>query len=232
LSADIQLRKMSRTAIIPLLLTLATGLVLAQDERPRMYEGSPIVEVDDRLTKQGVSYRLPNDTFPHRYDIELSTRIDLGQFDFTGKVTILLEAKSVTSMITVHSKQLTIPVGAVSLRNAATQQQILTTHVLDEPLEFLKISTTSPLVIGQRYTLEISYSGTMRIDNGGFYRSSYVNEAGATKWLGTTQFERTEARHAFPSYDEPGIRATYGLRITHGRSYHAVSNMPMKEQLK
>jgi aminopeptidase N len=172
---------MLRTATLAnlTLLTLAIGLVVAQDERrPRLYDSTPIIDNDDQMTKQGVSYRLPNDTFPHRYDIDLSTRIDLGVFEFTGIVTILLEAKQVTSLITIHSKQLTI--GQIFLRNSANQI-IGNTHTLDVPLEFLKISTSTPLVVGQNYTLVISYAGTLRIDNGGFYRSSYVNEQGVTR---------------------------------------------------
>lgn len=171
---------MSRNAILAGLtvLCLAAGHVAAQDERPRFYENLPAVGVEDQLVKQGVSYRLPNDTFPIRYDISLTTRIDLGEFDFTGNVIIHLKVKNVTSMITIHSKLLTI--NEIKLNHGTTNAVIGVTHTLDEPLEFLKIATATPLTVDQVYVLEISYNGTLRIDNGGFYRSSYVNEAGRT----------------------------------------------------
>jgi aminopeptidase N len=170
---------MSRNLLLSTLVCLAISLTTVQAQRPKLYEEREInshVDYND-LTKQGVSYRLPNDTFPVRYDISLNTRIDLGVFEFTGNVIIHLQAKEITSMITLHSKMLEI--GLITLTDGVTAEEILITgQTLDVPLEFLKISTAVPLTVGKMYVLEINYNGVLRIDNGGFYRSSYVNEQG------------------------------------------------------
>ena len=47
-----------------------------------------------------------------------------------------------------------------------------------------------------------------------------------------TQFESTDARRMFPSWDEPAFRATYKLTVTVPADFTPVSNMPVRPSRK
>lgn len=180
-------------------------------------------------------YRLPNNTIPLRYNVELTTHVhdhqSPNQFDFNGKVTIWLRVlEENVQNITLHYRQITVT--HVKLTDATNTVLVNddSSFTTDVTYEFLVILAPSILRIGD-YSLELEYHGELRTDNGGFYRSSYTDARGNTRWIATTQFESTDARHAFPCYDEPGTRAPIGLKLTHGNAYHAISNMPIKSSL-
>ncbi len=49
------------------------------------------------------------------------------------------------------------------------------------------------------------------------------------RWLAATQFAATNARHGWPGYDEPYIKATYEIYMTHDESYQTLSSYPLFE---
>lgn len=143
------------------------------------------------------SYRLPNNTRPISYDIWLSTNIHAGVFDFQGRVTIRIAViDDNTPTVTLHQRQLTI--SNINIRRGtggSLQRNVDFDYRPDR--EFLVIKPTRWLAKGI-YLIDITYFGVLRDDDAGFYRSSYVDSEGNRKWLATTQFESTDARHAFP----------------------------------
>ncbi len=145
----------------------------------------------------GISYRLPNDTTPLRYDIWLSTAIHEANFTFEGRVRIQILTIVNTPNITLHYRQLTIT-GVTLLDAEQMPIQENVPYVRRDVQEFMDIQPSQSLVAGTIYWVEITYHGTLRTDDAGFYRSSYLNSSGERIWLATTQFESTDARHAYP----------------------------------
>ena len=72
----------------------------------------------------------------------------------------------------------------------------------------------------------------------GFYRSKYkpiappVNSVpmdGEHHVMFSTQFESSDARRAFPCFDEPNIKATFDVSLEIPEDQTALSNMPEKQ---
>ena len=64
----------------------------------------------------------------------------------------------------------------------------------------------------------------------GFYRSTYKDEDGRTQVIGTTHFEATDARRAFPCWDEPDLKAVFATTLVVKEGLTAVSNGPEVER--
>lgn len=176
-----------------------------------------------------ISYRLPTDSFPLHYDIELTTNIHEQNFDFTGEVRIHIKIVKPTEVITIHNRQTVIKQIDILTAQSSYVVQNTTFNRLDSH-DFLIIDLDRNYTAEQELILRIQYSGKLRDDGQGFYWGSYMNNNGEKKYYGATQFEVDDARHAVPCYDEPGIRATMTLTITHGKSYTAIANTEVDEQ--
>ena len=87
----------------------------------------------------------------------------------------------------------------------------------------------SPLKQGTAL-LHIEFGDILNDYMQGFYRSRYsVN--GETRYMATTQFESTDARLAFPCWDEPALKARFRVWLTTPVGFTAVSNMPVVKKL-
>uniref|UniRef100_W8BQH0 Aminopeptidase n=1 Tax=Ceratitis capitata TaxID=7213 RepID=W8BQH0_CERCA len=178
------------------------------------------------------NYRLPNNTVPIHYDIELTTNVHNGTTSFSGKVQIILTATEDTRTIVLHARQLTGFIATIqngTLANAAAYNMTVSYETDREFLSLTPTNTGITLYKNTTWTLTITYTGNLRTDRAGFHILSYTDAQNRLHYMATTQFESTNARHAFPCYDEPAMRATFGVTIRHDPSYSALSNMPKNE---
>ncbi|XP_053945402.1 aminopeptidase N-like [Anastrepha ludens] len=181
-----------------------------------------------------LNYRLPNTTEPLHYDVEVTTNVHNGTKRFTGTVKILLEVIDNTNTIVLHERQLSEIKATITNANGTSgvQEQLSTSY--EEAREFLSLTPANESLIfskGTFWVLTITYAGELRVDNLGFYLSTYTDEKDNTHYLATTQFAPYHARYAFPCYDEPAKRATFTITINHDPSYSAISNMPLDEEM-
>nr|CAD7453868.1 unnamed protein product [Timema tahoe] len=176
------------------------------------------------------NYRLPETIVPDTYSVKLIPYLEGDVFTFDGEVLILVNVTTATNRITLHVNDLEIDDANVSVRPLDSAEK-LTLDVItrDEPRHFLDISVPAGLTAGQQYEVNIQYQGYMRDDMFGFYRSYYYVR-GEKRWLGTTQFQPTHARRAFPSFDEPSFKAKFKMSIARPANYHALFNTRKIEQ--
>ncbi|XP_017892658.2 putative aminopeptidase-2 [Ceratina calcarata] len=170
-------------------------------------------------------YRLPKTIIPNRYEILLRPKLE-GNFEFKGTVQIEARVNIATDTITLHSGQLTINNTIVSDIKNVNPVKIESTDY-NNVTEKYAIKLGELLKVGTNIKIVLVYTGKLRDDMIGFYKSSYIDSNGKIRWLASTQFQTTHARHAFPCFDEPSFKARFIIRILRPAGYNTISNMPL-----
>ena len=165
-------------------------------------------------------HRLPRTVVPNHYALTLSPELD--EATFGGLAIIDVEITGATEEIVLNAVQLTIT--DATLRNDSGAR-IAADATTDEASERATLTLADQAEPGA-WRLEISFEGVLNDDLRGFYRSVYTDGDGNEKTIATTQFEATDARRAFPCWDEPDFKATYGVTLVVDESLTAISNGP------
>jgi puromycin-sensitive aminopeptidase len=166
-------------------------------------------------------YRLPTHVVPTAYEIELTPNIDAATF--AGRVAVTLDVREATNEIQLNSAELSLDLVTVTGSNGATLEATVS---FDEMYETATFSLNGELPLGVAH-LTIDFRGTLNDRLIGFYKSTYVDDAGATQAIATTQFEATDARRAFPCWDEPIFKATFDVTLHVPNELAAYSNSPI-----
>lgn len=163
-------------------------------------------------------YRLPRWITPRHYALTLRPDLDTATFD--GRAVISAEVVETTDQIVLNSHELGIE--AVTVTSDAGVTSVVTGWTLDVTAQRLLISLAEPVEVG-RVVIDIEFTGSLNDQLVGFYRSTYTDDSGSHV-IATTQFEAPHARQAFPCWDEPDRKATYGVTLEVPSELFAVSN--------
>ena len=75
-------------------------------------------------------------------------------------------------------------------------------------------------------TIQIHFTGLLNDELRGFYLGK--DEQG--RKYAVTQFEATDARRAFPSFDEPAYKATFDITVIADKKHVALSNAKISQR--
>lgn len=166
---------------------------------------------------------LPTNIKPQHYNLSLEPLFDT--FKFNGEVTIDLDIKESSDFITLHSTEIELLEYHVIDKSKTILKPIdLSTNEDDQTVTF-KFDKT--FEAGTKIQLYIKFIGELNDKMAGFYRSTY-EEDGKTKYLATTQMEPTDCRRAFPSFDEPNLKAKFTIALTGDKNLTYLSNMDVQ----
>ncbi len=157
--------------------------------------------------------RLAKTVVPSHYTLALTP--DIKAAKFSGDETIDITLAEATKTITLNAAEITFKSVTATAGSAAP---VSATVSLDAEKEQATFTFPSELPAG-KVTLAIAYDGILNNELRGFYLSKTAKRSYAV-----TQFESTDARRAFPSFDEPAFKATFDISLTVDAGDTVISN--------
>jgi aminopeptidase N len=159
--------------------------------------------------------RLPTVARPEHYSLELTP--NLKDATFAGSETIDLTLAQPVGSITLNAAE--IKFGSVTTN--VSGRELKATVTTDDAKEQATLAFDQTLPAG-KLTLKIEYRGMLNNELRGFYLSKT-----AKRNYAVTQFEATDARRAFPCFDEPAFKATFDIQLTVDKDDTVISNTSM-----
>jgi len=156
--------------------------------------------------------RLPTGVTPQHYSLTLEP--DLKSATFTGKEQIDVTLAVPSNSITMNAAEITFQSVTVTANGSTQTAQVSE----DKAKEQVTLQVANPIPAGAA-TLHIQYTGILNNQLRGFYLSKT-----AKRNYAVTQFEPTDARRAFPSFDEPAMKATFSTTLIVDNGDMAISN--------
>ena len=156
--------------------------------------------------------RLPGTVVPEHYQLKLTP--DLAHDSFAGEETIDVQVSQPASAIMLNAAEINFQETAITSAGITQRAQV----ALDAKNETATLSVEKPLAAGPAQ-IHIVFTGSLNDKLRGFYRAN----ANGRKYA-VTQFEGSDARRAFPCFDEPAMKATFSVSLIVDKGDTAISN--------
>ena len=157
--------------------------------------------------------RLPEIARPENYKLTFTPDLDHAKFE--GDETITVRVLKPTSEITLNAAD--IDFHDVTVTNGGATQKAKVTPEKDK--EMVVLSVDKPLPAGAAI-IHITYAGILNNE----MRGLYLGKDDQGRKYAASQFEATDARRAFPSFDEPDYKATFDITAVAEKGLTAISN--------
>jgi len=139
-----------------------------------------------------------------------------------------LEVNEDTTSISLNTTELKIHTSKVTAGEQVISDSPDVSH--DEDSQTTKVSFDQTITKGSKAKLTMTFTGTLNDNMAGFYRSSFKAEDGSTTYMATTQMEPTDARRAFPCFDEPALKAKFTVTLIADDKMTCLSNMDVASE--
>ncbi|KAH9843290.1 aminopeptidase 2 [Teratosphaeria destructans] len=184
---------------------------------------------------------LPDTVKPVHYSLSLFDLAIGHPWTYRGRVKVELHIKTPVKAITVNTRELVVHTAQV-ISDGSSYNATDIKYEVDKQHCTFEFDHVLPVTADQTSSLHLTYEGTMNNHMAGFYRSTYdaPKEAGSDhsddsgdgdgddteeRVMLSTQFQPSDARRAFPCFDEPNLKSTFDFEIEIPDDLTALSNM-------
>jgi len=171
--------------------------------------------------------RLPWTVVPSAYSLDVM--VNLNDERFSGEAVIALSVREAVSEIVCNALELAISdayliIDGTSSPDLESQSIDLTIELLPDIERVRFVPADRQTLAAGEYTLVCAFGGQLNQEMAGFYVSTTTLANGETVKIATTQMQSTDARRAFPCWDEPAFKATFTIALTIPELLVALSN--------
>jgi len=162
-----------------------------------------------------VAQRLPETSVPENYRVTLTPNFD--KDNFGGDEMIQIRVLKPSPSIFVNSLDIDFQEATITSGGTTQTAKVL----IDKEKQMATLTVPKTIPTGSA-SIHLRYTGILNDKLRGFY----LSKAGGRKYA-VTQFEATDARRAFPSFDEPAYKATFDITAVVDKGDTAISNSPI-----